>query len=228
MRWLIWIVLILLAPIVAEAGDLFTIAGFGDSVTAGYPYQYVGDGCRCGGYVARLEELLQNYGVSGEVLNYGVSGERTSEGLNRLPAVLSESEPDVVLLMEGVNDHADPLSHSGLAAMHMAQMIDIVRTAGAVPVLATITPNFRKYFSQSNHVQETNAWLIFVALWKRVLLVDQYGAAQGDWPHLHAGDRLHPNRSGYSLIARTWLNRILPMLYDLRAGMPLTIVPRHH
>jgi len=228
MKRVIFLVLACLTPFIAEAGDLFTIVGFGDSLTAGYPYQYNGDGCRCGGYVPRLENLLHGAGIPAFVLNYGVSGERTSEGLARLPQVLAETEPDVVLLLEGVNDHADPLSHSGLAAMRMAQMIDRVRAVGAIPVLATTTPNFRKYFSQSNHVQELNSWLIFVALWKRVRLVDLYGATQSRWPVLHSGDRLHPNRSGYKRIAQTWFRRLLPMLRDLRAGMPLTIVPRHH
>lgn len=69
------------------------IVAFGDSLTAG-----VGAN-KQNSYPARLAELS---GIN--VINSGVSGETTSEGLARLPKVIEEHNPSLLILLEGGND----------------------------------------------------------------------------------------------------------------------------
>lgn len=104
------------------AGDAVIVA-FGDSLTDG-----VG-AARDKAYPQVLSEL------SGRtVINEGVSGETTVEGLARLPLVLGEHEPDLVILMEGGNDILQNLSHAQ-AKQNLAQMIQMIRLSGSQVVM---------------------------------------------------------------------------------------------
>jgi len=78
-----------LTPLESDA----LILAFGDSLTAGKGVN------SANAYPAVLEELT---GL--RVINAGVSGETTAEGLMRLPAVLQEHNPDLLILFEGGND----------------------------------------------------------------------------------------------------------------------------
>lgn len=69
------------------------ILAFGDSLTAG-----VGASAATS-YPAVLAQLSDI-----DVINSGVSGETTEEGLERLPAELDRTRPDLLLLIEGGND----------------------------------------------------------------------------------------------------------------------------
>lgn len=78
-----------LNPLPADA----TILAFGDSLTEGYGVS------RDQSYPAILQ------GMSGySVINAGISGEITLNGKKRLPDVLAETQPDLVVLIEGGND----------------------------------------------------------------------------------------------------------------------------
>ena len=69
------------------------ILAFGDSLTHGYNVS------RNESYPAKLEVLT---GL--RVINAGVSGEVTRQGLQRLPKVLDESHPELMILCHGGND----------------------------------------------------------------------------------------------------------------------------
>ena len=116
-------------------GNVYILA-FGDSITRGQ-----GDGVRSNhvpaidiaGYPARLRDLA---GVP--VANFGVPGERTSQGVDRLPAILSRNRADYVIILEGVNDLLPGRDVDTIG--NLRAMVDQTFIAGAQPILATLTP----------------------------------------------------------------------------------------
>ena len=99
------------------------ILAFGDSLTVG-----VGTG-RDSAYPAVLQRMTRI-----EVINAGVSGETSAQGLRRLPAVLDEYQPDLVILCHGGNDFLRRQDTSATKA-NLAAMIDLMHARGIQVVL---------------------------------------------------------------------------------------------
>ena len=106
-------------PLAADAA----ILAFGDSLTAGNGAK------RENAYPAQLDALL-----SQRVINAGVPGETTAGGLQRLPGVLAQHSPALVVLCLGGNDMLRKLDR-GQAKANLASMIGIIRESGAQVVL---------------------------------------------------------------------------------------------
>jgi len=108
-----------LSPIPASG----TILAFGDSLTVGYGV------AQQNSYPSVLSELSGR-----RVINAGVSGEVTAEGLLRLPETLEQTQPDLLILLEGGNDI---LRNKGQAAAkkNLASMIEVAQSLGVEVVL---------------------------------------------------------------------------------------------
>jgi len=111
------------------------ILAFGDSLTAG-----VGT-TPDKSYPAVLASITGR-----QVINRGISGEETAQGLSRLPAVLADTQPDLVILIEGGNDilrnrPAADIKHN------LAQMITLIQQRD-IPVVLLGMPE-KKLFSSS-------------------------------------------------------------------------------
>lgn len=113
----------------------------GDSLSAGYGIDIQQ------GWVNLLEkELNKTHKV--QVINASVSGETSSGGKTRLPALLAEHKPNVVILELGGNDglRGQPLK---LLENNLQTMIDTSKTSGAKVILAgmQIPPNYGPRYS---------------------------------------------------------------------------------
>ena len=165
-----------LAPLPADA----VILAFGDSLTAG-----TGAG-RGESYPAVLSRL------SGRtVVNAGVPGEESPAGLDRLPAVLDEAAPDLVILCHGGNDLLRKRDRSRLK-QNVGEMIALAQQRGIAVVLVGV-PAPRLLLSIEPLYAE---------------LADRYGIPLEDeiLPEVLRkaalkSDPVHPNAGGYALIA---------------------------
>lgn len=104
------------------------ILAFGDDYTYG-----TGAG-RGAGYPAVLERLIGR-----KVVNAGKPGETTNEGLERLPGVLDEVRPALVILCHGGEDMRRGLDAKNLIA-NLKAMIRLIKEADAEVLLIAAPP----------------------------------------------------------------------------------------
>lgn len=110
-------------PQLPRLNDGDTIVAFGDSLTHGTGTSFENS------YPAALSRL-----ISRTVINAGVPGETTSEGLERLPDILEEHQPKLVLLCLGGNDMLRR-QDNGQTESNLRTMIQSIRAKGANVVL---------------------------------------------------------------------------------------------
>lgn len=183
-----------------------TILVWGDSLSAGY-------GLDAGtGWVSLLEARLQGQGRPWRVVNGSVSGETSSGGLARLPAELSRSRPQLVLLELGVNDglRGSPL---GELRGNLLRMIEASRAAGAQTLLfdMRLPTNFGPAYGEPFH-----ALFAGVARTERVPMVPFWLGPIATNPDFFQADGLHPNAQAQPKL----LDAVWPSLEPL-LKMPL-------
>lgn len=135
-RSLTLIVFLVLAPFALANGDKSKILVMGDSLSAGYgiDLKY--------GWVTLLQERISGQ-YSYQVINASVSGETSGGGLSRLPALLKEHDPAIVIIELGGNDglRGHPVN---IMRSNLEQMIEMSKDVDAKVVLLgmQIPPNY--------------------------------------------------------------------------------------
>jgi acyl-CoA thioesterase-1 len=113
-----WIVGLAAAFALAASGSAYsapkTVLVVGDSLSAEYGL------VRGTGWVALLEQRLKADKLDAHIVNASISGDTTSGGRSRLPALLTQHKPNVVVLELGAND--------GLRGLPVAAAEDNLRT----------------------------------------------------------------------------------------------------
>ena len=118
-------------PQVPPLGTNDVILAFGDSLTHGTGASPTES------YPAQLQSL-----ISRKVVNAGVPGEVSADGLQRLPGVLEETQPKLLILCHGGNDFLRKLSEAEAAA-NVRAMIKLAKDKGiGVVLVATPKPGF--------------------------------------------------------------------------------------
>jgi len=189
-------------PAPEPAGDPRpVIAAFGDSLSAGFgldPGQ---------SYPEDLQRLLDSKGFRFRVVNMGVSGDTTTDGVERLPSVLS-LHPAIVVLEFGGNDglRGQPVS---AAKQNLAKMITSLQQAGAQVVLAGMTlprnygPDYIRAFEQMYVELGTEYKLIRIPF-----LLEGVGGIS----RLTQPDGIHPTAEGADIMAHTVFRWLQPLL----------------
>ncbi len=200
MRSLISILFMLLmwvSPLQAK-----TLLVLGDSLSAAYgiPAEQ--------GWVHLLEQELKQREWANRVINASISGETSSGGLQRLPRLLSDYQPDLVMLELGANDglRGTPLS---VMEQNLRQLVELSRQSGAEVMLVgiRIPPNYGPQYTQrfysiyTDLAQEYQLPLVPFLL-ERVALKPQFMQADG----------LHPTAAAQPILLQTVWPHLAPLL----------------
>ncbi|TFH75862.1 arylesterase [Gammaproteobacteria bacterium LSUCC0112] len=175
---------------------------WGDSLSASYRME------EHQGWVSLLQKKLHAEGKhTWQVVNGSVSGETTAGGLARLPAMLTSTQPDIVILELGGNDGLRGLPVPTIR-QNLAEMIELSQGQGAQVLLAgiQIPPNYGPRYTGPFYSQYTE-------------LAAQYGLALipfllegiADNAALMQDDGIHPTAEAQSMI----LDNVWPALVTL-------------
>ena len=173
--------LLLLSSYASAAPHSKTILVLGDSLSAEYGLQ------RGTGWVALLEKRLQDKKMDTKVLNASISGETSSGGLTRLPALLQQHHPDIVIIELGGNDALRGFNLDA-SEKNFREMIRLSKQNKARVLLTgmRIPPNYGKPYSDrffamyGKIAHDTNSALLPFLL-----------EGRADQPELFQGDRIH-------------------------------------
>ena len=195
------------------------ILAFGDSSTAGVLVGPVVSSAHSypGQLARRLASAYRAQTI--HVFNEGLPGEEAVDAPPRLSAALAQHRPELVLLMEGTNDLAVPGDASATAALEaIDRMLQIIRAAGAAPVLATVPPVRASVLpAHTGRISDFNRRVRSLAAARSVTLVDVHQViTRGGCPTGSGGslpclgpDGLHPTIEGYALIADAFFDHIV-------------------
>ncbi len=116
----------------------------GDSLSAEYGL------ARGSGWVALLEQRLAREKLAWQVVNASISGETTSGGRSRLPALLKQHRPQLVILELGGNDALRGLPLD-MTQANLSAMARAAKAAGARVLVAGIAvpPNYGRAYGEA-------------------------------------------------------------------------------
>ena len=178
----------------------------GDSLSAEYGLQ------RGRGWVALLQDKLAGERQSVRVVNASISGDTTAGGRSRLPALLRQHRPAVVVIELGGNDALRGLP-LGMTRDNLSTMARLSREAGAQVLIVgmEMPPNYG-----ARYAQEFREVFSTVAKAEQAALVPFFLAGVADGPDplkLFQPDRIHPNEEAQPImLANVWpaLRPLLP------------------
>lgn len=178
-----------------------TILVLGDSLSAEYGI------ARGAGWVALLEQKLKAENIPAKVVNASISGETTIGGRTRLPALLDQHKPNIVVIELGANDGLRGLPVAS-AEGNLRAMVDMAQKKNAKVMLVgmRMPPNYGRAYTES-----------FFNMFKKISsdtkspLVPFMLEGVADKPSLFQQDRLHPLAAAHPII----LNNIWPQFAPL-------------
>ena len=177
----------------------------GDSLSAEYGLR------RGSGWVALLQAEIDRQGPAARVVNASISGDTTSGGRSRLPALLRQHQPAVVVIELGGNDALRGLPLT-MTQDNLSEMTRQSKAAGARVLLLgmEMPPNYGAQYSEAFKRVYTQ-----VAKTQSVALVPFFLTDVADAPDplaLFQSDRIHPNEQAQPIMLRNvWpaLRRLL-------------------
>ena len=176
----------------------------GDSISAAYGMSLQQ------GWVTLLTRQLAGVEPAHEVINASISGETTAGGLRRLPALLAQHQPSVVIVELGANDGMRGFPLAGMQD-NLGQLARLSEDAGAEVILVSmeIPPNYGARYTtgfRESFVRVAEATGSTLA----PFLLD--GVATD--PQLMQADGIHPNAAAQPML----LENILPTVQAVLAN----------
>ena len=182
-----------------------TLLVLGDSLSAEYGI------ARGQGWVALLEARLAHGKLPWQVVNASISGDTTSGGRSRLPALLAQHHPRIVIIELGGNDALRGLPLE-MTEANLKAMVRAARAAGAQVLVAgtAVPPNYGRQYGEA-----------FAALFGKVAKAEGAavvpfmlaGVADGPDPYaLFQPDRIHPKAEAHPRILDNVWAGLKPLL----------------
>jgi acyl-CoA thioesterase-1 len=199
-RWMLGAVLLLSAALAHSAPK--TVLVLGDSLSAEYGLT------RGSGWVALLEQKLKAEKVDARIVNASISGETTSGGRTRLPALLAQHKPALVVIELGANDGLRGLPVAAADA-NLRAMVDMARKNDAQVLLVgmRMPPNYgRDYTERFFSMYKT------ISTQMKAPLVPFMLEGVAEKPALFQADRLHPTAQAHPVILANIWPKILPLV----------------
>ncbi|HKL27092.1 MAG TPA: arylesterase [Desulfuromonadales bacterium] len=163
------------------------ILAFGNSLT------YGSGAPREQSYPAQLQKLLNRL-----VVNAGIPGEVSAAGLARLPEVLAEHRPDLVILCHGGNDFLRQ-HDTALVRGNLREMVSLIKGSGIDVILVSV-PRIGLLLSPAPFYAEISEEF-------DIPLAGEILTEVLSEPSLKS-DRIHPNARGYGIMAESFARLI--------------------
>jgi acyl-CoA thioesterase-1 len=170
----------------------------GDSLSAEYGLK------RGTGWVALLEQKLQAEKIGADVVNASISGDTSSGGRTRLPALLAQHRPTLVVIELGGNDALRGLPLD-MTRDNLLAMPRLAQQSGAKVLLLgmQVPPNYGRDYTQRFARMYTE-----VAKTTRAALVPFFLKGIADAPDSlvwFQADRIHPKEAAQPrMLANVW------------------------
>lgn len=192
--------LMLCAPAAYSASK--TLLVLGDSISAEYGLP------RETGWVSLLQKRVTDDKLAVNVVNASISGETTAGGLTRLPALLQQHKPALLIIELGGNDGLRGLSLAATQA-NLREMIKAADRIGARVLLLgmRVPPNYGPDYSK-----RFAAMYQGLARERNVKLVPFLFAGLEDTERFFQQDRIHPNQRAQPVMLDTVWPILRPLL----------------
>lgn len=221
---------------VAGAVGASRFVAFGDSITEGVLSSFDGTFLFNPGTSQSYPFQLQNRLISGHpgqsftVFNRGIGGETAASGSQRIQSVLAADRPEVLLLLEGINDLSAGFG-VGATVGRLQTMLDVAQLNNVTVFIATMFQTYRteeEIPGEAPRIRENAFTLVeplnqgirqIAAGRPNVVLVDiNYAFASAPNPRaLVGGDGLHPTEEGYVRMAR-WFGAAIEQTFAVRGA----------
>jgi len=175
-----------------------TVLVVGDSLSAEYGLK------RGTGWVPLLDKQITQDKKSAKVINASISGDTTSGGRSRLPALLTQHKPSVVVIELGGNDALRGLPLD-MTEKNITKITQLSKKAGAKVLIVgmQVPPNYGAAYGET-----FSGLFAKVAKAEKVSLVPFFlkGIADVDESTKNfQADRIHPNEASQAImLANVW------------------------
>ena len=172
----------------------------GDSLSAEYGL------ARGTGWVRMLEDQLLKESSPWTVFNASISGETTAGGLSRLPKILEQKKPGIVLLELGANDALRGLSIQE-SEKNLGKMIQLSKASGAKILIfgMQIPPNYGQ-----DYTNQFQALYRKLARQEQIELLPFFLKGVASDINLFQADRIHPNEKAQSILFKNVWGAMAP------------------
>jgi len=174
----------------------------GDSLSAEYGLT------RGTGWVELLKQSMAGAQPPVDITNASISGDTTSGGLSRIDAVLSKTQPDIVIIELGANDALRGLPLN-MTKNNLLNMTRFSKKAGARVLLAgmQIPPNYgREYTDAFKNV------FVDVARDEDSALIPFFLEGIAEDPAMFQADTIHPNELAQPILMQNVRRALMPLI----------------